>query len=397
MGNRKIYIYVYSSLFFIIILLSSLVFFDKVSRANPIEISYANKITYTAYFKENGASLETKKVTCVLNNNECLITFPIATRNDGFVVGYNLDKNSNSALYQIGETININKNTVFYVISYQELSLKIINNKIDYLGEYDNKCIIYNEEKSCNIKMPYFNKVGYEVRGYSPRKDSMTGIVYPDNNYKLTKNTTLYPIYNLLTRGIKIDIYKNYKIGNMVFDIEKGCDENIYNNYLYYFNRISERAKYLFVGSKITFLNDDTFNYIWGNEFVGMNYGPNGLRLIDVRCSNTYSNNYYATIVHEMAHSWDLYYGNFTGKDISEQSDIINLYNKYKNSSNRPFREYSYTDIKEFVADMVRYHYLKYIEPNYEYKGLIYPEDIKKVLEKYICIANNNYDSNKCN
>lgn len=395
MGNNKIYLYIYSSLFFIIVLLVSLTFFDKVAKAN--EIKYANKITYNAYFNENGAILDEGKSSCVLTNNNCLITFPKATRSDGVVIGYSLDKDSKEAMYQVGDTVNINKNTVFYVISYQELSLNIIEDKIDYLEEYDNKCIIYNEEKSCNIRMPYFNKIGYEVRGYSLNKDSLTGIVYPNNIYKLTKNTTLYPIYNLLTRGVKIDANKNYRINNVIFDIENGCDENIYNNYLYYFNRISERAKYLFVGSKITFLNDDTFNNIWGNEFVGMNYGPNGLRLIDVRCSNTFANNYYATIVHELAHSWDLYYGNFTGKDISEQSDIINLFNKYKNVSNRPFREYSYSDVREFVADMVRYHYLKYVEPTYEYKGLIYPEDIKKVLERYICITNNNYESNSCN
>ena len=111
----------------------------------------------------------------------------------------------------------------------------------------------------------------------------------------------------------------------------------------------------------------------------------------------TMENNYYATIVHELAHTWDFYYGSVIGNDITEQSDIVNLFNKYRNMHNRPFRDYSYTDIKEFFADMVRYYYLKYIDPINSYKNLDYPLEVKKVLEKYICISSNDYDKNMCN
>ena len=128
-----------------------------------------------------------------------------------------------------------------------------------------------------------------------------------------------------------------------------------------------------------------------------MNYGPRGLRSVDIRCSDTVYNDYYATMVHEMAHSWDFYYANRLGSNISSQNDIINLYSKYKDmKSNRPFREYSYSNIYEFFADMVRYYYFKYYVPKSDFKELNYPSDIKNTLERYFCIAMNDYKEDKC-
>ena len=97
-----------------------------------------------------------------------------------------------------------------------------------------------------------------------------------------------------------------------------------------------------------------------------------------------------------MAHSWDFYYAMKLGNNISSQNDIINLYNKYKEKDNRPFRDYSYSNIYEFFADAVKYYYFKYKVPTAGFKNLDYPSDIKKALEKYICISKNDYDESKC-
>ena len=83
-----------------------------------------------------------------------------------------------------------------------------------------------------------------------------------------------------------------------------------------------------------------SFNTIWGSSYVGMNYGPKSLRSVDIRCSNSSYNDYYATMVHEMAHSWDFFYASKFGSNISSQNDVINLYEKYQKSKNKPFREY---------------------------------------------------------
>ena len=152
----------------------------------------------------------------------------------------------------------------------------------------------------------------------------------------------------------------------------------------------------MLLGNKITFLSDSTFDEVWGSKYVGMNYGPKTLRSVDIRCSKTVYNDYYATMVHEMAHSWDFYYAKRLGDNISSQSDVINLYNKYKNQPRSIFREYSFINLYEFVADMMRYYYFKEYVPRTPYKNLDYPTDIKTSLEKYICISINDYVEGKC-
>ena len=364
---------------------------------NSTNNNFSDKVTYTATFNINGASyLAKNKISCEVQNGLCLITLPIALRDDGDVLGYNTSSTETTAIYRINQQVNLTSDAVFYVISKKNLHLNIINDDIDYLSNNNSYCTIYNEEDFCKVSLPFYNKTGYEVRGYSTNKNSLTGIVYPGYEYKIKRDTTLYPIYNNLTRGQVINVNKTTTIGNTIFDIENGCPYNVYNDYLEYFKKINNKAPYLMIGSKVSFLTDNTFDKIWGDKYVGMNYGPKDLRLFDVRCSNDIFNNYYATIVHELAHTWDFYYGSLIDKDISEQSDVINLFNQYKNINNRPFRDYSYTDIREFFADMVRYYYLKYIDPTIGYRNLSYPSDIKNVLEKYICIANNGYDDTKC-
>lgn len=382
---------------FIIIVLFSLYKFTLSKPNSDIDINVSDKVTYTAYFKINGATyLEKEKGTCKFINNQCIISMPVATRENGEVLGYNTNKESHDVLYKIYDYANLTSDITFYVISKNDLQLQIIGDEIKYLTNQSNTCAIYNEEDSCSIKLPFYNKEGYELRGYSTNKNSLTGFIYPNNEFEIKDNTILYPIYGIMTRGQRIDVKTSIFVNNMAIDIENGCDENIYNNYLDYFKRIIIKAPYLSIGSKIAFLKDETFDNVWGESYVGMNYGPKNLRLIDVRCSDSVNNNYYATIIHEMAHAWDFYYGSFLGKDIAEQPDIINLFNNYKSIENRPFRTYSYTNIREFVADMVRYYYLKYVDPVSEYAYLSYPSDIKQVLEKYICISSNNYNNSSC-
>ena len=56
----------------------------------------------------------------------------------------------------------------------------------------------------------YFNKNGYETRGYSTNKKSLTGIFFPGDIYELKKDSVLYPIYNDLARNMVLNINNNY-------------------------------------------------------------------------------------------------------------------------------------------------------------------------------------------
>jgi hypothetical protein len=363
------------------------VFSDGELRSRPGE--------FILRIEKNGASsIDNNELSCKIVDGKCNVTLPMATRKDGEVLGYSFNKDNSVAEYKVGDTVTLTENKRIYVISYKKLSMNVVTDSIDYIATPDVSCNAYNKEDSCEVIPGPFNKEGYEVRGYSTSEKSQAGYIWPNTAFELEENLTVYPIWNTYTRGRGINVSNSFTQGSMTFDVEEGCPVSIYDDYLDYFKTIEERASYLVIGTKVTFLTDKTFDEIWGSQYVGMNYGPTDLRMMDVRCST--GNNYYATIVHEMGHTWDFHYKSVLGKEISKQNDIINTFNKYKEMSSRPFRDYSYSDIREFFADMVRYYYLKYTDPIYEYSSKIYPDDIKGNLEKYICITNNKYKEDKC-
>ena len=363
------------------------VFSDGELRSRPGE--------FILRIEKNGASsIDNNELSCKIVDGKCNVTLPMATRKDGEVLGYSFNKDNSVAEYKVGDTVTLTENKRIYVISYKKLSMNVVTDSIDYIATPDVSCNAYNKEDSCEVIPGPFNKEGYEVRGYSTSEKSQAGYLWPNTAFELEENLTVYPIWNTYTRGRGINVSNSFTQGSMTFDVEEGCPVSIYDDYLDYFKTIEDRASYLVIGTKVTFLTDKTFDEIWGSQYVGMNYGPTDLRMMDVRCST--GNNYYATIVHEMGHTWDFHYKSVLGKEISKQNDIINTFNKYKEMSSRPFRDYSYSDIREFFADMVRYYYLKYTDPIYEYSSKTYPDDIKGNLEKYICITNNKYKEDKC-
>ena len=364
---------------------------------NEVLFNVADEDHYRIVFNLNGAtSIEHKIVKCKIENNSCNVVLPSATKDSGTVLGYSDDKNDTEAKYKMGDTLTLNNNIELYAISYKTNTLKISKNGVDYLEKDEVSCNAYNKALDCTVIVPNFNKVGYENKGYSTAKDSLIGFKYPSDEYKISNDIVLYPIYSTSSRQKSISVSKTFTYKDSFIEVEKGCKEKSYKELLKYLDGISKHASFLLLGNKIAFITDKTFDDIWGTNYVGMNYGPKSLRSVDIRCSDGSYNDYYATMVHEMAHSWDFFYATKLGSNISSQSDIINLYNKYKDRNDRPFRDYSYSSIYEFIADMMRYYYLKYNVPTGGYKNLSYPSDIKKTLEKYICISKNNYDESKC-
>ena len=352
---------------------------------------------FKVVFRLNGATnIDKNVVRCQIEGNSCKVKLPNATRDNGIVLGYSDNKDDRVAKYNVNTEIEINKSQNLYVISSKTNTLRIERNNVDYLEKDELSCQMFNEDRACKVILPKYNKVGFEIKGYSTSNESLTGFTYPNDEYALSKDGVLYPIFSTSSRHRSINVSKVLNYQESIIEIENGCSAARTKEYLGYLDDMSKYVPFLLLGNKITFVTDSSFDTIWGKTYVGMNFGPKSLRSVDIRCSDKIYNDYYATMVHEMAHSWDFYYANRLGENISSQSDIINLYNKYKNAKNHPFREYSYSNIYEFFADMVRYYYFKYYVPKSMFKDLSYPSDIKKVLEKYICIAKSNYDESKC-
>ncbi len=140
----------------------------------------------------------------------------------------------------------------------------------------------------------------------------------------------------------------------------------------------------------------------------GITYG-NSHQNIDILCCRVHpvsegviAHTQYETIVHELVHVWD-------HKDnISKNNDIKELYKKYtdeyfkkhygasaKKEDSLFTRGSIYTNEKEFLAYSYSFYYLKYVDPTEGYKDYDYPEDIKKVMDKYTCLAKN-IDNSMC-
>lgn len=354
--------------------------------------------SYVVGIELNGADrVDSNRLICTKDEeNNCIVHLPMAYRKGGKVLGYSSTPYSIVPEYSLDTDINLTNSMRLYVVSLKINNLYIDEDDIDYITNNNISCVMYNADKSCKVKLPVFNKIGYENKGYSSSIRSLTGFVYPNDYYELSEDKVLYPIYATSARHKTINVEKTLMINNSFVEIEKGCSESVYQEYLKYLNDIKEYAPYLLFGNKISLIGDEAFNEIWGKLYVGMNFGPRKIRAIDIRCSNMVYNDYYATMVHELSHSWDYYYSTKNSNNITSESDIINLFNKYSKLTNRPFRDYSYTSVYEFFADAVKYYYFKYLHPTDEYTRLAFPNDIKVVLEKYICIAKNDYNKDKC-
>ena len=90
---------------------------------------------------------------------------------------------------------------------------------------------------------------------------------------------------------------------------------------------------------------------------------------------------------------------------MNEEKELIDLRNKYANSKTRPLRSYAYSDksntsVPEFFAELITFYYINYIDTTTDtgssYKRGNYPDDMKKMAEKYLCIGRNDYDKTKC-
>ena len=273
--------------------------------------------------------------------------------------------------------------------------------------------------------MPLFNKIGYQNVGYSKNSNaSLAGDpdYVPGEEYTISTDINLYPRVSnrrAYSSTKDTDIVYNTTvidtINSSFLEVEKDCPQTTINQFVGFLKEINEKASFLFTKSKISLLSKTSFHKAWpylGNSIVGISYSGDKNGVSHVSRSIDIIYDYYTAgaienyhiLVHEMSHNWDYYYSyktnnkaNSTKGRISSQEDVLNLYYKYRRSSSRPFRNYAYTNETEFFAEMMTYYYLKYYAPYDKYSKLTYPDDAKKVVEKYICIAKNNYDEAKCN
>lgn len=360
----------------------------------------------SAKFYENGAnSISNKTLSCTFynNSNGCVVVTPSIIRSSWNILGWSTNKNATSASLKQDTKVTIKKNTNYYAITSKKVSARFNVNNADYLencdfnGDYCLKtCNIYNTNKSCSISLPYIYSTGNEVQFFSTNSDPSSTVGYsPSVSLNLFDNIELNAIVDNRYRKSTYNIVKTKKYGYTAVETDDGCPSNVYNNFYNFMDRLYNKVPYIFRAAKVTFTGTSNFTDTWGS-YAGMTYGTAvGYRNVDLKCPDKYSTYYLQTMVHELTHSWDSYFKAAYGTALSDTSDFKNLYNKYAKASRKPLRDYAYTNMSEFVADVYAWYYFLYIDtsnpPTVIKNNTYYPSDMKKVMEKYIKIAKNGY------
>lgn len=386
-------------------------------------ITKSNK-QLTATFKVLTPSLlstEVNKVSCELynGNQTCNIKSPRLTKliDNVNMMGWSPNEDATSLSIQNEEDITLNNDMTFYSVVSQLITItfdvgedvpeknikpeKLSFNYIDKNGntiikeegqKLTTTCVSYNG-KGCKISnLPTIHSKGNYVHGYS-KTIGGKNIAALNTTYK--EDTTLYTrvgYYNAIAmKTINIGYQKIY--GNVIFEIETGVPES-------YMNKVNELLEKIyhyypelfFFNGKIFLLSRNTYNTVLKQTNANIN-STVGNTIIATNYNNVYvyyssSNDYLFSLVHEIGHAFDKSYGYHFEKIVSETDVIKSLYNKYKNISGRPLRNYSYTNLYEFVADsfsntMRELLYQKENKYPYTNQGKL-PDDIRNTIIGYI-------------
>ncbi len=360
-----------------------------------------------ASFHENGATkLSSSQEECTsFNDGGCTIKTPDIIRSSWNVLGWNTKSNASVGKVKVKSDLTIKDDVDYFAITSKTFTAKFNKNNADYLGNCSKQvgdsclatCNVYNLKESCSVDVPYIYSRGNEVHFFSTSDNPKTTIGYsPALKLDLFSDLTLNAIVDNRHHQSTYSIVKSQNYGYTAFETESGCPSSVYQHFYSFLDKIYGQIPYIFRAAKVTFASANSFNETWGN-YAGMTYGiAEGYRSIDLKCPSTYSSYYVHTLVHELTHSWDGYYKAIHGTAMSKSSDFEKLYAKYINSEKRPLRDYSYTNVSEFVADVYAWYYFLYIDtsdtPSVVLQNPYYPNDMKRVMEKYIKIAIDEYE-----
>ena len=346
-------------------------------------------------------------------SDTCEVSAPnLIGKNGNVALGWSLDKDSHEATIKVGDVIKVNKDTKLYSVTEKVINvtysenedIKDKNIKADRLSFNNNKntrCTSYNGTGCYIIGIPTVYSTGNVVHGFSKTKDGNSIEILKT---LFTEDTTLYArIHNDLDgKDIeKLNVAYEMQIGNITVEIEKGLTVNGTLTFIDFLNTLyKDHPELFYFDGKIVLLTDDTYIINNGDNSAGItwtdDYGYFSTVYIRYNDVETFKKRYLSTITHELAHCYDNKYKQIFGENISRQQDIIDLYNKYVNDSNRPLSDYAYTDELryEFVAEaLLEVYRLDKVDGDYEpYRSQMddvkVTDDIKDIIHKYLDIGN---------
>lgn len=199
-------------------------FNQKVTISNKDNNFYAiyktaPKNRFTVYFDLNGATSRTDSTSnCYEYGDKCTLTLPNIVRKDGIVIGWSDNKDSKVAKYNVGQTIEVNRDMTLYAITKATKKATFHNNGAKSLTPSDNgiwtkdtsyiqtTCTVYNTETTCDIYTPKSINVDNnytKALGFSTSKSDTNGSYMYNEKITIDKNMDYYAI-------ISTDQSKNY-------------------------------------------------------------------------------------------------------------------------------------------------------------------------------------------
>ena len=394
-----------------------------------------NAITFTATFEKNGAdAISAEKIQCVSSTNgSCEITAANIITNRT-IIGWSTNKNSTTAEIKAGEKITLTANKKYYAITKTTYTATFDNSNLDYLEYEKASCNVYNEETSCQIILPEFNKLGHFNSFWGVSKSVTSDLTGTTRDlkefnqvgqpYKLTKNLTFYPntnhfnystINSNYTKFRSINTGKTIKVGKTLFEFENGIPQNAIDNFISEMNKAYSYFPFLYNQGKVFIMTKNTYeNYsiaygLCHNMYIY--YGGDSYFTIDLQYDNSKGEINVNAGLHELAHAWDDYHNYIMDKSekgvykidtqrICAQTDFTELYNLLTPKLFVESDGQLISKIETFAAMFTNYywHVLK-IDDSEQYYALKSNEKLsetellalKNFIEKYINLANNNY------
>ena len=355
------------------------------------------------------AIINDKKIMKVLSCNSysifsyesgCEIELPLLTPEGKHDLGYSVDEDL-TIEHKANDVIKMNgPKTLYALIGEKIITVNFVATESEYI-EYDKvQCLIPQNKKSCEVKIPYIDKAGEYRISFNEQKNKTinsykdtSNLYYLDKTYKFDEDTTLYETIEAFGER-NFSLYKKYKIKNSYIEIDSACTQEQKEQIENLLSDIEKNSPFLLdIKGKITFLSHNNFYQTWIRN-NSLSYGTAGITTmaknlntakianIDVDCQYVS-----AAAVHEMIHRYDYNYAQTNGNYLSSKDELISLFRSY--SANYlyyryPFRQYAYTDQKEFLAEAYNYYYYTYKNYNVQYAQSNYPEDVKSFIEKNI-------------
>lgn len=419
-----------------------LVIIRKIIAGIPIENNF-NSITlddiiatYTVKFDKNGAtSISNDKTQCISFDKETCEIIAADITTDGIVIGWHTNKDATDAEVKAGETIKITNDKTYYAITKKEYTATFDDTNLDYLEHKELTCAAYNKATSCEIILPEYNKIGHfnnfwgisnEVRSnmQGTKRDlkQFNPVGYP---YNLTEDITFYPNVNHFsystidanyTKFRNININQIIKVGKTTFEFEEGIPQEIINKFVEEMTKAYNYFPFLYNKGKVFVMTESTYsNYsiaygLCHNMYLS--YGGDTFLTIDIKYDTSLQTISVNAALHELAHAWDDYYYYITDKNekgvyrsdmhrISSEEDFDDFYKQITPKLHVDGNGKVISKTETFAGMFTNYywHVLK-IDDTHQYYALKKQEKLnndeleilKKLMEKYMDFANNNYE-----